>query len=297
MDDAAPATPAAAVGHSIGRPLSQLLRERLRESAAPVLMAGPRTLPGASLWTAARSLVRDLRCLGMRAGDVLLLCTEDDLLAACGLVAGVTGGFPVALVPPPLHLSTLAGHAEALSARLALVSPDDLDRRTPPGEVPSWVVPAGLAGLLAHPAAGNDPRAATPSGVRTRDDHDDRRARDDQDGPTPDIAAFVGAVEDPGRWQPLTEHDVSDRLERLLSIRFGGLWVRSDGLSRPAGVVALPHPLCTGAHTLEALASLVSAEVLLSLPAAEGVNDEPGARAGQGFRRPHHPAHPTGAHR
>ena len=225
-------------------PVAAHLRARLRDAAAPVLVEGDRTLPGATLWVAARTLVRQLRAAGLGPGDRVLVRTGDDLLVAVALVAGLTGGFTTALtaaVPPG------GTPADAVDARLVLCAASDLpDGAGPDGAgLPPWVAVAGIAGLA-------DPDRVAPRAARH--------------APEPDVALLLHTSGSTGRptWVALSQGNLDAVLASHLPVLFGDRWDAADAARRPAGVIAsvLPWTHAFGA-VLDLLVGLLAADVVL----------------------------------
>lgn len=258
--DAAPPQVRTDVVADADRPLAAALHLRLKGSSAPVLITPTSTVPAASLWTAARALVGDLRALGLGPGDRVLVRTGDDLLVAAALVAGLTGGFTVALRrPSPApgtptgtggsdadDLADLRATAEQVDARIVLCTPGEV--RTTARDVPP-TVPATLAGV--H-GTGGPVRAATA-----------RRRHD----PAAAVLLHTSGTTGAHTWVALSQHNLMAVLDSHLRHLCGTRWAPHDPASRPWGVAVsvLPWTHAFGL-VLDLLMGLLAAEVVVRDP-------------------------------
>ncbi|GLY33001.1 class I adenylate-forming enzyme family protein [Kineosporia sp. NBRC 101731] len=233
------------------RELSARLRQRLRGSSVPVILDGERTLPAASLWVSARRLVAGLRAAGLERNDRVLVCTNDDLVLAAAVVAGLTGGITMALLRPPpggITADRMRAGAEAVDARLVVhASSDQIEPSGHEGMLaPAWMVSASLEGLAPVPKLRRACRRADPDG--------------------PGIALLLHTSGSTGRphWVALTPGNLTAVLNSHLTVLFGDAWDPQDPGERPAGVMAsvLPWHHAFGV-VLDLLVGLTAAQVVL----------------------------------
>jgi len=183
-------------------------------------------------------------------GDRLLVVTEDDLLRAVALVAGLSSGIGIALATGPGPLAPIALDATAVDAALVLFAAVELAEVAKQQPAPSWCAAFALHGLLDRGGITLRPATPTPSldaALLLREDH------------------ASGAL----TWHAYSQHTLADLLNARLVGLFGERWAPTDPQSRPAMVMASVLPWTHPAGVLyDLLFGLTAAEVMLRDTAA-----------------------------